>query len=299
MSSRSPARRSRAPRSTTGLGGSGTTLATPRKGATRISEIPPEVLEGLNEGRIETITLVEWLAIDVATLARRALGDAGIDGPARRAILERAERLREEGVVARTKGMGVALHEALRSHPRRAVLLEALARHRSDMVRGWAAAAEAADPALTLPQRLSRCRRYAADSAGSVRECAWDTIRPHVAAHLHRGLALLEAWVRDPDPNVRRCAVEATRPRGVWTAHIEALKRDPEPALILLEPVRADGSRYVQRAVGNWINDASRTRPGWARALGARWLRESRTEETRWIVRHALRTIRKAKGGRR
>ena len=33
-----------------------------RKGATRRSEIPPEVLTALNEGREETITLVEWFS---------------------------------------------------------------------------------------------------------------------------------------------------------------------------------------------------------------------------------------------
>jgi 3-methyladenine DNA glycosylase AlkC len=270
----------------------------PRKGATRISEIPPGILGGLNEGRLETITLVEWLAIDVLTLARHALDDVGLVGPARAGILARAERLRVEGIVARTKGMGATIFETLRGHARRAAVLGAISRHPSDMVRAWAAAAEAADARLTLPQRLSRCRRYAADAAGSVRECAWDTIRAHVAADLPRGLTLLERWVRDPDPNVRRCAVEATRPRGVWTFHIDALKRDPEPGRALLEPVRADASRYVQRAVGNWINDASRTRPDWAKRIGARWLRESPTEETRWIVRHALRTVRRKEGER-
>lgn len=270
----------------------------PRKGSTRISEIPPGVMKGLNEGRLETITLVEWLAIDVATLARHALADVGIDGKARTRLLEAAAAIRSEGVVARTKGMGAELFAAVRAHARRESLHEALARHRSDMVRGWAAAMVAADPELTLPQRLLKARRFASDPAMSVRECAWDAFRPYLAADLDHGLALLEGWVRDPDPNVRRCAVEATRPRGVWTAHIEALKRDPEPGRRLLEPVRSDGSRYVQRAAANWINDASRTRPDWAKKLCTRWRRESRTQETRWIVDHALRTVRKKEATR-
>ena len=127
----------------------------------------------------------------------------------------------------------------------------------------------------------------------AVRECAWDSVRPYVAADLGRGIRLLEPWVRDPDPNIRRCAVEGTRPRGVWTPHIEALKEDPEPGLAILEPVRSDPSRYVQRSVGNWLNDASKSRPDWVRQVCSRWTEESRTRETAWTVNHALRTLHK------
>jgi 3-methyladenine DNA glycosylase AlkC len=115
-----------------------------------------------------------------------------------------------------------------------------------------------------------------------------------VAADLERGLRLLAPWVLDPDASVRRCAVEGTRPRGVWTRHVDAQKEDPSLGLPLLEPVRSDPSDYVRRAVANWVNDASKSQPAWARALAARWARESRTPETAWTVRRALRTLRKA-----
>lgn len=99
--------------------------------------------------------------------------------------------------------------------------------------------------------------------------------------------------MRDADPNIRRCAVEGTRPRGVWTAHLEALKQDPEPGLALLEPVRSDPSRYVQNAAANWLNDASKSRPDWVQAVAARWAEESPTKETAYIVNRGLRTLRK------
>jgi hypothetical protein len=35
---------------------------TPRKGAQRIRDIPAEVLVALNDGAIESVNLVEWLA---------------------------------------------------------------------------------------------------------------------------------------------------------------------------------------------------------------------------------------------
>ena len=48
-----------------------------------------------------------------------------------------------------------------------------------------------------------------------------------------------------------------------------------------------------KRSVGNWLNDASKSRPEWVRALAKEWGRTSKTAETAWIVRHALRTLRK------
>ena len=259
--------------------------ATPRrKGASRIADIPPDVLDGLNAGRLETVTLVEWLAIDMPTLLRAALRDARLDAPG---VLERAETVRGEGVTRRLRAIGAALFEEVPE------AFEAFATHRSDMVRAWAAFMLAADASLPLEERLDRSRRFAADRSVAVRECAWDSFRPYVAEELDRGLELLRPWVLDPDDNIRRCAVEGTRPRGVWTAHIEELKREPERGLHLLEPVRSDSSRYVQRAVANWLNDASKSRPDWVRATCDRWLAESPTGETRWIVSSALRTLRK------
>jgi 3-methyladenine DNA glycosylase AlkC len=263
-----------------------------RKGAVRRSEIPPDVLCALNEGREETITLAEWLAIDQPTLLRAVLPQVGLAEQSEE-LGRASDSLATAGVTRRLKGIGEALFEATREHPRREEIFEELASHTSDMVRAWAAFMVAADESLPLPDRLEATKRFATDRSAAVRENAWDSFRPYVAADLERGIPLLEPWVRDPNPNIRRCAVEGTRPRGVWTAHIEALKRDPEPGLALLEPVRSDPSRYVQNAVANWLNDASKTRPDWVRAVCERWSRESPTKETAWIVNRALRTLHK------
>jgi 3-methyladenine DNA glycosylase AlkC len=49
----------------------------------------------------------------------------------------------------------------------------------------------------------------------------------------------------------------------------------------------------VQTAVANWMNDASKSAPEWAAAVTGRWLVESPTVETRWIVNRGMRTLRK------
>ena len=263
-----------------------------RKGAIRRSAIPADVLRALNEGREETITLVEWLAIDMPTLVRSVAPGVGL-AKASEELGEAADRLRDEGVTRRLKGIGAALYAATRDHPRRSAIYEALATHGSDMVRAWASFMLTADEELPLAGRLQATRRFAADRSTAVRENAWDSFRAYVAADLDQGLRLLQEWAGDPDPHIRRCAIEGTRPLGVWTVRIEALRQDPERGLALLEPVRSDPSRYVQRAVANWLNDASKTRPDWVRAVCARWADESPTKETAWIIGRALRTLRK------
>ena len=146
---------------------------------------------------------------------------------------------------------------------------------------------------LPLAGQLEAVRRFAADPHFGVREIAWIAVRDAVIASLDESLALLQPWVADADPNIRRFASELTRPRGVWCAQIDALKAEPWRALPLIEALRADDSRYVQNSVANWLNDASKTQPEWVDRLCTRWLDESDTPATRYIAKRALRTLSK------
>ena len=78
----------------------------------------------------------------------------------------------------------------------------------------------------------------------------------------------------------------------MWCGHLPELKEFPEPALELLETLRADPSKYVQDSVANWLNDASKSRPDWVKAVTRRWVKESATDHTQRIVRRALRSLR-------
>lgn len=90
--------------------------------------------------------------------------------------------------------------------------------------------------------------------------------------------------------HVRRLVSEGTRPRLPWAPRLRAFQADPSPVLRLLELLRDDPERYVQRSVANNLNDISKDHPELAVATCLRWL-EQPTEGRRWIVRHALRSL--------
>jgi 3-methyladenine DNA glycosylase AlkC len=238
-------------------------------------------LQRLNRGELETATLAEGLAVDFRLLLGRVAPN-----------LECAGELdlgSEVGITRRMASVGAALHaaEGLDSLPR-------LCRDASDTVRGWAAYVIASAPELSLSRRLRLVQPLADDRHFGVREWAWLALRPHVATDVSTALRSLKKWVTRRSENLRRYAIEISRPRGVWCRHLVELKENPESAVGLLEAVRADGSRYVQDSVANWLNDASKSRPDWVAAVTERWLRESATDQTRRIVKRALRSLRKS-----
>jgi 3-methyladenine DNA glycosylase AlkC len=260
-----------------------------RKGAARIALIPPEVLEALNEGRVPTVNLNEFLALDLARLARSVAQHIGLPPEHERiadtlAMLGAFKPMKRHGHVAR------ALYDLAEARGDRDAIAHALATHASDVARSWATQ-WIAFSGLPLAAKLEAVRRFAADPHFGVREMAWMAVRDEVAGAVDEAIELLAPWVRDRDENIRRFASEATRPRGVWCAQIEALKAQPWRALTLLEPLKADPSRYVQNSVANWLNDAAKTQPDWVHDVCSGWSKQSRVPATSYIVRRALRSI--------
>lgn len=110
-------------------------------------------------------------------------------------------------------------------------------------------------------------------------------------------LATLAVWATDPNEHVRRAVSEGTRPRLPWAARLPAFQRDPGPVIALLDLLKDDPSRYVQRSVANNLNDISKDSPEAFYATISRWQTEwddrpanLRQGNRDWIIRHALRT---------
>ena len=134
---------------------------------------------------------------------------------------------------------------------------------------------------------------YAADTHFGVREVVIFASKERMITELNTSLNLLIQWTSDKDENIRRYAVEALRPVGVWTKKIPAFQENPENGINLLEPLKSDSSKYVRDSVGNWLNDASKSQPEWVKSICTQWESESSTKETAYIIKKALRTINK------
>jgi 3-methyladenine DNA glycosylase AlkC len=266
-----------------------------RRGATTTAGVPREVRELLDTGRIETVNLCEWLVVDQARLVRSVFGDGGRAGLAE-ACLRALDSEPDAKAPARLALVARAIVVSIRDPLDFGGLVKELGAHPSDIVRAWGALTITERTDLDLKGRLARMRPFATDRNMSVREVAWMGMRPHLVRDLRQALANLLPWVRETDANLRRFASESTRPRGVWCSHIRELKENPGLFLELLEPLRADPSKYVRDSVANWLNDASKSRPDWVRSVCERWLRESPVAETQHLVRRALRTLRKSAG---
>jgi 3-methyladenine DNA glycosylase AlkC len=266
-----------------------TTTPPARKGARTIATIPPEVLTQLNQGAIQTANLVEWLAINHEELLANFLNQNKRTSYMSNVTL-RIQALKKRTVNTVNEAIGVSLYESSVANNDTA-LIPLMANHTSDTIRCWAAYSVANNKALSLPQMLSAIQAYAADKHFGVREIAWLVVRPLIANNLTQSITLLTQWTKHKDPNIRRFASEVTRPRGVWCAHIETLKQNPGLCLNILTPLNSDPAKYVQDSVANWLNDASKTKPEFVQEICDTWLGASKTKETAYIVKKAMRTI--------
>jgi 3-methyladenine DNA glycosylase AlkC len=262
-----------------------------RKGARSIKDIPADIMQQLNAGKIESANLVEWLGVDQMLLLKNMLKDwSRIHYEA--AILRGIDELKKTTITTINEAIGVGLFLQAQIHGDKA-LLTTMSKHPSDAVRCWATYMIGKNPQLSIAEMLQAIQPFAADTHFGVREIAWMAVRPMMAKNLTESLTILATWTASENENVRRFASESTRPRGVWCAHIEVLKENPALALPILEPLKADKAKYVQDSVGNWLNDASKTQPDFVSNLCETWSKSNPTKETNYIVNKAMRTIEK------
>ena len=62
-----------------------------------------------------------------------------------------------------------------------------------------------------------------------------------------KSLPVIEDWLSDENPNVRRAVTEGLR---IWTGR-DYFREHPEVAIKLLSRLKADESEYVRKSVGN------------------------------------------------
>lgn len=234
-----------------------------RKSYSSAKDIPASLLTCLSKGQVESKTLAEITAIDIALLMKHNIpsckkrdmsffsGKMGI-----------LKKMKEAAVIV-SDSHGFEYHKNL------------LANKKSDTLRGIGAFMVGENVSLTAKQKVKAIVPYAKDAHFGVREWAWMAIRNDIANDFGMLYECIFPLSTNRNEYVKRFSVESIRPRGVWAAHITELKTNPGLAEPLIDNLFLDKSRYVNDSVGNWLNDAAKDNPDWVKKKCQKVLKNS------------------------
>lgn len=243
--------------------------------------------EQLNSGEHETKNLMECLSIDFRLLVSSCI--PGISDQA----LDQIEKKKQSGIIDKMKGIGRILFQEMGVSG-----IDVLQNHGSDSIRGLSCYLVSCCDHFTLTDKFEMMKPLADDRHFSVREWAWLALRPNIVSNIKDSLTFLQGWCSSESSYIRRFACEATRPRGVWCAHIPELKMNPNMALPLLAMLKTDANIYVQKSLGNWLNDASKNNTDWVLNVLKLWDAESPGLMNKRISKLATRTTNKVKSSK-
>ncbi|MFT4025113.1 MAG: DNA alkylation repair protein [Flavihumibacter sp.] len=114
-------------------------------------------------------------------------------------------------------------------------------------------------------------------------------IRPFIQRYPEKMMEAMQQWARHPNHHVRRLASEGSRPRLPWGIALAALKKDPSPALPILQLLKNDPSDYVRRSVANHLNDIAKDNPAVVIAIARQWQGQSAATDA--IIKHGCRSL--------
>lgn len=115
-------------------------------------------------------------------------------------------------------------------------------------------------------------------------------IRPYLETHTNKTLNVMLGWSKDENFHVRRLSSEGVRPRLPWAKQLKMFIEDPKPILPILNNLKDDSSKYVQKSVANCLNDILKDNPETGMDIIEKWSHDP-TQERRWIIKHSLRTF--------
>jgi 3-methyladenine DNA glycosylase AlkC len=122
-------------------------------------------------------------------------------------------------------------------------------------------------------------------------------IRPLLEQDTEKTMKTMVAWSKDENVHVRRLASEGVRIALPWSKKLYAALAEFENYKTILTNLKNDSSKFVQKSVGNNLNDLYKEYPEKAIEIIDEWNNDNPTKETMWIINHGLRSTRKKKSG--
>lgn len=117
------------------------------------------------------------------------------------------------------------------------------------------------------------------------------TIRPFIEAYPIKTMAIMSEWSTNKNKHIRRLASEGCRPRLPWAKKLNIFIKDPIPIISILNTLKDDKSKYVQKSIANCINDIFKDNKQIAVKIIEDWKQSKPTKECKWIIKHSLRNL--------
>jgi len=118
-------------------------------------------------------------------------------------------------------------------------------------------------------------------------------MRPLIEKYPEQAMEVLKQWSTDDNVHVRRLSGECMRIRLPWARKSFAALSDFESYKQVLTNLKSDSEKFVQKSVGNNLNDLMKEDPEKAREIISEWQKGNPSKETLWIIKHGLRNERK------
>ena len=117
-------------------------------------------------------------------------------------------------------------------------------------------------------------------------------VRPLLAERPRETLSRMRDWAADPDVHVRRLASEGMRISLPWARKLTVALEYFDEYREILTQLKSAPEKFVQKSVGNNLNDLMKTDPEKAWLIIHTWEQDSPSPATRWIIKHGTRSLR-------
>jgi len=114
-------------------------------------------------------------------------------------------------------------------------------------------------------------------------------IRAFIIKYEDKTMNQMNLWAKNSNEHLRRLACEGCRPRLPWGVALSSFKKDPSKVLKIIEVLKNDKSKYVQKSVANNLNDISKDNSELVIEFVKQNLGKSKSLD--WICKHASRTL--------
>jgi len=114
-------------------------------------------------------------------------------------------------------------------------------------------------------------------------------IRPLLREHPKEVMDELIHWTLDENVHVRRLASEGVRIRLPWSQKLYVALDEFERYMNILTNLKDDPEKFVQKSVGNNLNDLYKDDPEKADYIISQWEKSGQSKTQDWIIKHGRR----------